>query len=284
MIELGRVLATSVTPTNRAILGNIGSLGDDNTGDQGDIGNDERFFTHPVYCRPLGHVKEEDATPLNPAGVCESVIIRSADEVYPIGYRDLRLSRLVNPIEGEVGIVGYQGGFISLRPNADGDGTNFLLYGARRGTDGEVEAASSIAIDSTSSQRQILLQHELGQTLTLNKDGGVVMANAANDAWLEVNPDGISLNGNTAITGAVREVTVGDPLSAQNVALAPDLITFVQNAGPTLTALMTAVNVLAPGTFTPAQITAMANAFAPYVAATTVQSTILKASPFLPSP
>jgi hypothetical protein len=283
MIELGRVLATSITATARAILANIGSLGDDDAGDQGDIGNEQRTFTHPVYCRPLGRVKEEDATPLNPAGVCEAVLIRSADEIYPVGYRDLRLSRLVNPIEGEVGLVGYNGGFISLRPNPDGDGTNFLLYGARRGSDGEVEAASSIAIDSTSSQRQILLQHELGQTLTLNSAGGVVMANADNNAWLEVNADGISLNGNTAITGAVREVTVGSPATAQNVALAPDLVSYVQNAGPTLLTLMGIINGLVPGSFTPAQITAMTAAIAPYLGpAQTTQSAILKASPFLP--
>lgn len=236
MIELGRVLATSITATARAILANIGSLGDDDAGEQGDVANEQPVFTHPVYCRPLGRVREDDATPLNPAGVCEVVMIRSADEVYPVGYRDLRLSRLVNPIEGEVGIVGYQGGFISLRPNADGDGTNFLLYGARRGSDGEVEAASSIAIDSTSDQKQILLQHELGQTLVLNKDGGVVMANAANDAYVEVKPPGVTINGaEIVLTGGVV-MGNSDPAATQFVALANLVLAQLQEIQAQLTA------------------------------------------------
>jgi hypothetical protein len=220
MIEKARVLATSLTNTARAILANLGSLGDDDTGEQGDVANDQPVYTHPVFCRPLGRVKEEDATALNPAGVCEVIMIRSADEVYPVGYRDLRLSPLVFPIEGEVGIVGYQGGFISLRPNADGDGTNFLLYGARKGSGGEVEAASSIAIDTTSAQKQILLQHEDGATLVLNKDGGVVMANAANDAYVEVKPPGVTINGaEIVLTGGVV-MGNSDPAATQFVALA----------------------------------------------------------------
>jgi hypothetical protein len=284
MVELGRVLATSVTATARAILANLGSLGNDDLDEQGDVANDQPMFTAPgLYCRPLGRVKKEDATGLSPAGVCEVVFIRSADEAFPVGYRDLRLSRVVNPIPGEVGLAQYQGGFFSMRPNADENGTNFLLYGARKDSGGTVVAASSIEINTTSATPQILLQHELGQTLALNKEGGVVLANAANDAYIEVKPDGIALNGNTQIVGAVRELTVGDPGTWQNVALAPDLVNYVQNAGPTIVALMTAINVLAPGTFTPAQIAAMTNAFAPYLgSATTTQSAILKASPFLP--
>jgi len=220
MVELGRILATSITSTARAILANIGSLGNDDTDEQGDVANDQPMFTAPgLYCRPLGRVKEEDATGLNPAGVCEVVFIRSADEAYPVGFRDDRLSRVPNPIPGEVGLAQYQGGFISLRPNADGDGTNFMLYGARKDSSGEVVSASSISIETASATPQILMQHELGQTLVLNKDGGVVLANAANDAYVEVKPVGVTINGaEVVITGGVV-MGNSDPAATQFVAL-----------------------------------------------------------------
>ncbi len=57
----------------------------------------------------------------------------------------------------------------------------------------------------------------------------------------------------------------GDPGAALDVALAAPLVDFAKNGGPVLIALMNAINTLAPGTFTPQQITDMTTATAAYL-------------------
>jgi hypothetical protein len=80
------------------------------------------------------------------------------------------------------------------------------------------------------------------------------------------------------------ETIVGDPLTAQNIALAPDLIEFVSTASTVLLKLTAAVNVLAPGTITPPEITDLTAAALKYAGtAPSVQSAKLQAEPIGPA-
>jgi len=76
---------------------------------------------------------------------------------------------------------------------------------------------------------------------------------------------------------------VGDPLTAESVALAPDLISFAGSAATVLTAVAAAINALVPGTIPPGDIAALVAAAAKYNApgAPTTQSQKLKAEPII---
>ena len=219
-VALGRVISSSLSGLSNAILGNLISLEGVEDDEEGETSAEEPLYSSlGIYGRPAPPIKTGEGSGNTPEGSAEFVGLRVGDRVYPIAYRDLRLLAKVNPKEGEVGLVQYQGGFISLKENDSGDGTSIVIYAVRNDGSGNPDKASVISIDTTPANSSIAIVHEAGQSYTMNKDGGQVMMNIAGDALLEVNDDGITINAaSTAITGACH-AGADNPATADFVAL-----------------------------------------------------------------
>ena len=95
-------------------------------------------------------------------------------------------------------------------------------------------------------------------------------------------------SGTTKIQGDDRGVVVlgpgltqGSPASAQDVALAQPAIDLLAELGPAMLIAMAAINTLAPGTYTPTQITNLTTKLAPYLApgAPTTRAPKLRGTP-----
>ena len=205
-IVWGKVMTSRLAGTLKSVLVSLELL------DAEDVSHDEPMMGVPgFFCRPRPPVSKEDETGLNPEGACEAVAIRVADQTIPIAYRDLRLSYVVNPNEGELGLAHYGGGFISLKLNTDEDGTNIVLYASRKDSSGAVVKASVISMDSTDGNQSVSIQHEYGQLITMTKEGKILLSNKVGDAYIELNDDGIFLNGNCYLNGSV---ILGDKTAA----------------------------------------------------------------------
>jgi hypothetical protein len=100
--------------------------------------------------------------------------------------RDLRLTKQVNPAVGAVGIAQYGGGFVEVSWNDDRDGSKVTLYGLRKLASGAPDKASVIQIDTSTANKAILILHESGATIAINKDGHVVISDPTGDAFMEV--------------------------------------------------------------------------------------------------
>ena len=217
LFSLGRVVDTKLGATKRGIMVRLNLL-EGNSGDAPEQSGWEPMLGPPgFFCRPK---KPGTGTPLDPTGSCEAVALRLGDDVVPLGFKDLRLSSNVNPKEGELGLCQYQGGFVSLKDNADGDGTDLMLYALRRKANGDPDKASCISLDSTAGNAHLALMHEYGQTVTLTKTGDIILANKAGDAFVQVKDGGLVLNGaNIALAGGAM-LGDKDPSAGDFVALA----------------------------------------------------------------
>jgi hypothetical protein len=125
-----------------------------------------------IVSRPKRSVKPGEATPRNPAGYTEVVAARLGDAFTPIGMRDLRLNRRVNPKEGETCHVHYNGGFLSLAPSSSDEGTQVVLYAPKLGADGEPERAHVIVMDPDTSS--ITIAQADGSALALTDTSAVL--------------------------------------------------------------------------------------------------------------
>lgn len=246
VFAFGRIVATAVAGDLKSILVNIATMEDPEEAPlEADVSEREPMYGLPgFYCRPLPP-DDDAAVP----GHCEVVSIRVGDELIPYGYRDLRINAKTNPASGELGLAHYGGGFISLKLSNNDDGTAIGIY-APRGTDG----AHMISLDPDEDNSHVVLMHEAGQSVTLTKEGSVVLANAAGDAFIEVHSGGISLNGNSAITGALRELSVGNPVAAEGLMMSVGMLawitqvtTFLAVLAPLVNAPVGPMNSLGPG-------------------------------------
>jgi hypothetical protein len=218
-----KVITTRLAGALKSVLASLELL------DDADISHDEPMMGVPgFFCRPRPPVAKEDETGLDPEGACEAVALRVGDQTIPIAYRDLRLSSVVNPKEGELGLAHYGGGFVSLKLNTDEDGTNIVLYAPRKNSSGTVTNASCVSIDSTDGNQHICLLHESGASITLTKEGKILLMNKTGNAYVEINDDGIFLNGNCYLNGSV---ILGDKTAA--------LVKAVANADLVLSELST---------------------------------------------
>ena len=201
VLNVGRLVATSLKGTKKAVLANVEGIDDESANDQpmyGAIG---------LVCRPMS---------ANADGSAEVISARMEDGLRPIAGRDTRLNAKVNPKDGEVCLVGYGGGFVSLKQNATNDGTDVMIYAPRPGA----SKASCISMDTTVANTHVAIMHESGVSITLTKEKKIVLSNAAGNAYIEINDDGIVLNGNVKINGAMA---MGSIVSAGPVALAGPL-------------------------------------------------------------
>lgn len=95
----------------------------------------------------------------------------------------------------------------ALLSGLDGSFQLYVPYGSAPAT------AATIAVDvSTTGAESIQIVHGSGMRITMTAGGlnSVVVTNAAGDAYVEVNDNGITLNGNLQATGALA-VGVGTP-------------------------------------------------------------------------
>jgi hypothetical protein len=202
-LGFGRALASQLQGASNAVLLSLKFLEDFDDPESGESSPAEPMYTGlGLYGRPLPPVSATAATLDSPEGECEVLAWKQEDRAYAFAYRDLRISAKANPAEGEVGIAQYQGGFISLAPNTDEDGTTITIY-APRNVSGVATAASVITLDSTDGNQQITLMHEKGQSVCLTAEDKIVLMNKTGTAYIEINNDGIFLNGNCYLNGSV---------------------------------------------------------------------------------
>ena len=133
-----------------------------------------------------------------------------------------------------------------LLSGVDGSAQLYVPYGSPA-------TAATLAFDvSTAGAESIQIVHGSGMRITMTAGGlnSVVVTNRAGDAYVEVNDNGITLNGNLQATGALA-VGVGVP-PPMPVARAAELVAWAAGVGVELAQIAAYVNALAPGTVTSA--------------------------------
>jgi len=211
LLAIGKVAASSLSEEAKAILLNLSFL--EGLGSTPDTSELEPMLGPPgFYCRPKPPVTKDQATGIDPEGHAEVVGVRMGDQVVPLGFRDLRLNAQLNPKVGEVGLIGYGGGFICIKDNDDGNGSSIALYAMRKKSDGSPDKQSAVSIDTTAANAHVSIVHEAGQSFTMTKDGHIVMANAAGDASIILKDDGqILLNGTAIVLNGSVHMGSSDP-------------------------------------------------------------------------
>jgi hypothetical protein len=221
---VGSSIAEGASGTRRPVQYRIVGLpGWDLTGDEIAVDENENnsettddadvYGTLGVTGRPL--------PPDNAGGVeehAEVVCLRTADGLVPIAVRDVRLRMGGNaPNEGTMAFVGYGGGYHSISPvdNADLDkGSVHVIYCPYAFVNGAATKAHVITLDpTTAGEESITIVHAEGMAITMSaKDKkDVIIKNAAGDACIVVNDDGIKFNGNVICNGSL---IVGNPATA----------------------------------------------------------------------
>lgn len=172
-LSLGRIVSAAVSGARKAVLAQVRGVerSEDDPKD-GESSSDEPMFGQVgVVVRPRSSTSSTAATGLNPEGYAEIVGARFGDRFAPIAGRDLRLNMRVNPSEGEVDLVGYGGGFLSLADAADLRGTTAVLYAPRLDSSGAVEKANAIALDP--DQGSISIVQQDGTAFVLTETGAI---------------------------------------------------------------------------------------------------------------
>lgn len=133
----------------------------------------------------------------------------------------------------------------------DGDTGSCTLYVPNAA--GNRAHAISLNVDNDGDAR-IQIIHSSGANISMLADGttNVISPNKSNSAT--VGDDGIVLNGNTSIQGAVL---MGNPSAAQPVALSPGLLAYLSSLETAIQAVATAVPGGVAGTAFAAAVTAL---------------------------
>jgi hypothetical protein len=259
------ITAFTVAKATKAVLVNV--VGAAGPPDLANLEKDEEGETAPAqeFYGALGRI----AAPRRPTKLgkdtirVEGVAARRGDGLVPIAVRDLRLHAFFpNPKEGTIADVGYAGAFASNEPTFNADGTPkstvWTLYVpfAFNGS-GVPTKAHVFTIDSTTGNVAISLVHADGMGLLMTAGGknSAVLRNKAGNAYVEVNDDGVTVNGQTVVNGGLA---VG-PVGATPAAVATPVQTY-------LTALETLLAAIAAATVPPT--TAAVTAFVSAQAAT----------------
>jgi hypothetical protein len=203
VFTLGRVVATTLEGAKKALLANVEGI-------EGETANKQIVYSAlGWFGRPL---------PPDANGAAEVICIRVEDGLIPIAMRDPRLSERTNAKNGEIGIAQYDGGFVSLKRNADGDGTDITLYAPK--ADGS--KASVISIDTTDANSNVTIMHDSGVSVQLS-DRKIKLMNVAGNAYIEINDSGIVLNGNVRVMGSMIVGPVPIPVMLSTLAPAVNL-------------------------------------------------------------
>jgi hypothetical protein len=207
------------------------------------------------------------------AGLCEAFCARSMDGFEPIVYRDLRITRRMNPAVGEVGMTQYGGGYVSLRWDAARSGTLVSISAPHLSGD-MVDEAHYLSMDPSDSGNSVTLAHRSGHGLFLTKDGAATLMSPDGKKWLKVSDaDGVVVASDKGMAFA-GGIIAGSTNLARETALHQQVFDLATEIVATLTAL---------GAIPP--LSAAIAAHAPQLAAKLVlletigKATTLKASP-----
>lgn len=227
-LALGRVAATRVGDTLKAILGNLVTLDEYEDDAEAETSKDEPLYgTLGFYFRPEPPVSADDADGNHPEGAAEFVGMRLGDRIIPTAYRDLRINAKLNPDEGEVGLAQYRGGFISLKTNDSDTGTSIVAYAVDNDSSGTPDKAHALVMDSEPTNSCISLMHAEGQSITMTKEGLIVLANAAGDHYLSIESDKIVLNGKSISIVGGAMMGSSNPADGDFVMLATALLAWI---------------------------------------------------------
>lgn len=280
LISFGKVVASSLSPRTKAVLLNIvGAAGDTDGGGADEAGetavNQEMYSALGIVARPRPPSKKDGVEEY-----AEQISFRIGDGLLPFAHRDLRLNRAYQaPKDGSIAMVGYGGGFHSLEDTAQNSGdqkaTVQVFYVPYQFSNGVPAKAHVIVMDPTTGNESISIVHADGMAITMMHGGknSVVIKNKAGNAYVEVNDDGVTVNGNTVINGGA---TIGSPTGAVPVALATTLAAYLTQLEADIAAGITAVGAggAANGATGAATFTAGATARAPLAAA--IPATLVK--------
>ena len=270
VFAFARVAGSSISGAARAVLMRIERHVDDGSTDDS---ADEPAFG------PLGFFGRPDEP--SSEGECEVLVTRIADGLRPLVFRDLRISKRVNPKIGDLGVAHYGGGYVSLGWDDDRTATVVTISGTHL-SGGDVDEAHFLQLDPTDAGNSVVLSHRGGQNVTLNKSGAVTLTSSDGNGTITVQdstgPDGaqpnVVIGGSLALVGGI---IAGSTDAAEPVALAAAYQAALEAALPILLAAAAAANTLAPGSVSPTQITEITARVAALVAAGKSQT--LKASP-----
>ncbi len=188
VVEFCKVIATSVSSSNGAVLYNLTGVGGFTLDEDGEIdGEDESDDGGEQAHEQEGYgALGILGRPLPPEGdlFLEALALRSEDGLIPYAWRDLRLHRAVNPsggtttpAEGQLMFVGYGGAFLSHSMTEADVGskrgnitTLYVPYAFDSG--GIAQKAHAIIVDPTEGNSSIQLIHGDGVRLTLSEETG----------------------------------------------------------------------------------------------------------------
>lgn len=203
--------------------------------------------------------------PLDPdeEGACKALTAREGDQDHAIATVDLRvLKKLPQPKKGGSVQFGADGGFGEFNPETH----TWTLY-IPVDFDGEGKATKAHLLQigkDTNGKRCITLLHADGPAISILEGGkrSVVIKNAASDAYVEVNDDGITLNGKTVIKGGLK---ADEGAGVAPLARSAELLAWAQAMTATVNALVAKVNALPPASAIPPAVP-----LAPSVASSTL--------------
>lgn len=189
--------------------------------------------------------------PLDPDGdgACKALTAREGDQDFAIATVDLRvLKKLPQPKKGGSVQFGSDGGFMEFNPEThtwtlyipvafDGSGTPTKAHLLQIGKD-------------TNGLRCITLLHADGPAISILEGGkkSITLKNAASNAYLEVNDDGLVLNGKTVIKGGLKS---DEGAGVVPVARSTELLVWAGLMTAAINALIAKVNALPPASTIP---------------------------------
>lgn len=266
-----RALASTLGDVSKQVLVSLRGLGDEQ--DYAETATDE-----PVY-GVVGFISR----PMDPDddGAAEYIAARGDDNLTPFAGRDLRISKARGTVpKGTATMCTQTGAFVSIDNAPSGTGSVVTIYAPYQHTSGVPAKAHAITVDTTTNNEHIAVIHAAGHSMLLTHEGKLILKNSAGDAFISLDDDGITITGDVKCT---NNVIVGSPATADKVMLADPTIDFVQAASVVLTKVATLANVLAPGTISPDELTALATAAGvfnttPYL----TRSRLMQAEPDVP--
>lgn len=235
-----RVAATSISKNTHEVLENLDS--------GGKAGDPEEFAVGQVVYGALGLIVRARRPTKDSKGQeqrVEGLVAKLGDALLRFAGRDTRLNAFYpNPKEGDVALVGYAGAFDSNSPAFDAAGnpksTERVIYVPYAFVNGVATKAHTIEIIGTQGNESIAIIHGEGMAVTMTKGGknSVVVKNKSGNAYVEVNDDGCTINGNTVINGGA---TIGSPAGALPAAIAPKLAAYISALESDIASAMTAI-------------------------------------------
>lgn len=189
-LEIGNVTVSDLADGN--IVGvQVDVYGEESSG----CPSGETHQPYGFYARPL------DPTP---EGSCYVSYQWRGDELHAWPSYDPRVTPKLPALKKGASVQHNGLGSFGHFEHNDQDGTYTLYVPVAFDGNGTPTKAHVLTIGlDGNGKRSITLLHADGMHISMLEGGknGVVVANKANDAWVEVNDDGVSINGNVKISG-----------------------------------------------------------------------------------